>query len=152
MPKTPPRASRLLLPVAISSLIVLGSARAEVGVTETDYPSTFGNPIALFWLGVVVIAFVMAVGGLAITWKRPTATSEVSATLHGKSSFKVSKVGQGVLIVMIGGAVMWAAFERIPKESRVRHVDKVTTTEEFDPTTGKHKKVLGDLPPTDKPN
>src|SRR5947207_1185664 len=90
----------LAVAVAVSVVLWTNAARAEVGVKEVDYPSTYDNPVAIFWIGALVLSLVVFVGGLIISiLKRSSAKSEMSATVQGNSGFSVKNVGPGQIII-----------------------------------------------------
>lgn len=136
--------------VVVSVLLWTSDARAESGVREVDYPSTFSNPVAIVWLCVCFIVLVGVVGGVIATLKQRTTKSEVSASYQGHSWFQIKNVGQGVVVILLTALLMGASFYFIPKTAHERTVEHRKTIEEFSPDGKLQKRTVGHPAPTSK--
>jgi hypothetical protein len=106
----------------VTTFCVVELAGANGGVRETEYSTSLSEATGL--VRIIVAAFGGLIGllGILLAFKGATAKAEVSVSVseHHKIVFK--RVSQGVVITIIGAAILIAAVYLLPEKRSEREI------------------------------
>jgi len=119
-PARRPLTSLALILVALLTAISLAGANGTI--TETEYSTSLAEATGIVRIIVAIAGGVVAVLGIVVALRNigGTAGVEISVSEQKKMAFK--NISQGVVIVLIGAAMLVAAVYLLPEEQRERYI------------------------------
>src|SRR5712692_3693698 len=119
-PALRPLTSLALILVVLLTAISLAGANGTI--TETEYSTSLAEATGIVRIIVAIAGGVVAVLGIVVALRNigGTAGVEISVSEQKKLAFK--NISQGVVIVLIGAAMLVAAVYLLPEKQRERHI------------------------------
>ncbi len=108
--------------ILVALLTAISLAGANGTITETEYSTSLAEATGIVRIIVAIAGGVVAVLGIVVALRNigGTAGVEISVSEQKKMAFK--NISQGVVIVLIGAAMLVAAVYLLPEKQRERHI------------------------------
>ena len=119
--------SRLLLllisPILLLSVLAIGDVVLANGeLTETEYSTSLSEATGIVRIIVAVFGGLIGLLGILVTVKGVTGKADVSVSVSEHKKLSMKRVSQGVVITLIGAAVLLGAVYLLPEKRTERKV------------------------------
>jgi hypothetical protein len=112
----------LLLIFALVFFCAASGALANGEVTETEYSTSLSETTGIVRIIVAVFGGIIAVLGIIVAFKGVGGTADVSVSVSEHRKFSMKRVSQGVVITLIGAAILIGALYLLPEKKTERKI------------------------------
>ena len=91
-------------------------------VTETEYSTSLSEATGIVRVIVAIFGGIIGVLGIFVAFKGVGGTADVSMSVSEHKKFSMKKVSQGVVITLIGAAILIGALYLLPEKKTERHI------------------------------
>jgi len=121
--KHPARRSLTSLALTLIALLTaISLAGANGTITETEYSTSLAEATGIVRIIVAIAGGVVAVLGIVVALRNIGGTAGVEISVSEQKKMKIKNISQGVVIVLIGAAMLVAAVYLLPEKQRERHI------------------------------
>ena len=117
-----PPATFLLVVLGAIALCTADFAFANGSVRETEYSTSLSEATGIVRIIVAVFGGLIGLLGIVVAFKGVGGAADVSATVGKHASISMKRVGQGVVLTLIGAAVLIGALYFLPDKKTEREL------------------------------
>jgi len=121
-----------LLLVLLVSLIGANHALANGEVNETQFSTSLSESTGIVRIIVALFGGLIGVLGIVVAFRGVGGTAEVSMSVSEHKTLSMKRISQGVVITLIGGAILIGALYLLPEKRTERQVKGKEITIERD--------------------
>ncbi len=111
-----------LLVVFLVSFFLVGGALANGEVTETEYSTSLSEATGIVRVIVALFGGVIGVLGIVVAFRGVGGTADVSMSVSEHRKLTMKRIGQGVVITIVGAAILIGALYLLPEKKTERHI------------------------------
>jgi len=111
-----------LLVVLLLFFLVVNGVLANGEVTETQYSTSLSEATGIVRIIVAVFGGIIGVLGIVVALRGVGGTAEVSMSVSEHRKLSLKRVSQGVVITLIGAAILIGALYLLPEKRTERHI------------------------------
>lgn len=111
-----------LLVVLLLFFLVVNGVLANGEVTETQYSTSLSEATGMVRIIVAVFGGIIGVLGIVVALRGVGGTAEVSMSVSEHRKLSLKRVSQGVVITLIGAAILIGALYLLPEKRTERHI------------------------------
>ncbi|MFC1885112.1 hypothetical protein ACFL2O_10110 [Thermodesulfobacteriota bacterium] len=112
----------LLIIVSLLFFCAVGGVLANGEVTETEYSTSLSEATGIVRIIVAVFGGIIGVLGIIVAFKGVGGTADVSMSVSEHKKFAMKRVSQGVVITLIGAAILIGALYLLPEKKSERKI------------------------------
>jgi len=133
---------RLVLSLAVVALVVSLAelASANGSVRETQYSTSLTEATGIVRVVVAVFGGLIGILGIVVAIKGVAGTADVSGSVAKYGKISMKRVSQGVVITLIGAAILISALYFLPEKKTERELQGKEITIEREP--GKTREIM----------
>ncbi|BBO17240.1 conserved hypothetical protein [Candidatus Brocadia pituitae] len=111
-----------LLVVLLLFFLVVNGVLANGEVTETQYSTSLSEATGMVRIIVAVFGGIIGVLGIVVALRGVGGTADVSMSVSEHRKLSLKRVSQGVVITLIGAAILIGALYLLPEKRTERHI------------------------------
>ncbi|TVM00720.1 MAG: hypothetical protein CV087_13100 [Candidatus Brocadia sp. WS118] len=111
-----------LLVVLLLFFSVVNGVLANGEVTETQYSTSLSEATGMVRIIVAVFGGIIGVLGIVVALRGVGGTADVSMSVSEHRKLSLKRVSQGVVITLIGAAILIGALYLLPEKRTERHI------------------------------
>lgn len=131
-----------LLVVLLLFFLVVNGVFANGEVTETQYSTSLSEATGIVRIIVAVFGGIIGVLGIVVAFRGVGGTADVSMSVSEHRKLSLKRVSQGVVITLIGAAILIGALYLLPEKRTERQIKGKEITIERE--SGKEKMKTAD--------
>ena len=112
----------LFLMVALVFFCAVSGALANGEVTETEYSTSLSEATGIVRIIVAVFGGIIGVLGIIVAFKGVGGMADVSVSVSEHRKLSMKRVSQGVVITLIGAAILIGALYLLPEKKTERKI------------------------------
>jgi glycerol uptake facilitator-like aquaporin len=105
-----------------SAIINCEIVYANGELTETEYSTSISEATGIVRIIVAIFGGIIGVLGIYVTLKNVIGKSDISLSISETKSAKFTNLTQGVVITIIGAAILIGAVYLLPDKKKERHI------------------------------
>ena len=131
-----------LLVVLLIFFLVVNGVLANGEVTETQYSTSLSEATGIVRIIVAVFGGIIGLLGIVVAFRGVGGTADVSMSVSEHRKLSLKRVSQGVVITLIGAAILIGALYLLPEKRTERQIKGKEITIERE--SGKEKMKTAD--------